>query len=108
MEYRFSEKNQDFSEKIEISYDVERPAVGGDIIIRDGYFVHFIGSDDIPEKNKTVIFVIDRSGSMAGDRIEKVKQAYSVSEHFYFELLLFHQACDSLQNFCSWSPHMRF
>jgi len=77
-EYRFSEKNQDFSEKIDISYDVERPAVGGDIIIRDGYFVHFIGSDDIPEKNKTVIFVIDRSGSMLGDRIEKVKQAYSI------------------------------
>lgn len=40
--------------------------------IVNGYFVHFFAPDNLPQMPKNVVFVIDRSGSMEG---EKMKQA---------------------------------
>lgn len=61
---------------MEISYDVERPTLaGGDFIIQDGYFIHFISPEDLPPLEKDVVFMIDRSGSMSGQSIKQVKIA---------------------------------
>lgn len=40
--------------------------------IVNGYFVHYFAPHEMPAFPKNVIFVIDRSGSMAGRKIEQV------------------------------------
>lgn len=40
--------------------------------IVNGYFVHYFAPREMPVFPKNVIFVIDRSGSMAGRKIEQV------------------------------------
>ncbi|XP_008942939.1 PREDICTED: inter-alpha-trypsin inhibitor heavy chain H4-like, partial [Merops nubicus] len=58
-----------------VRYDVERGATAGDIEIVNGYFVHYFAPHDMPVFPKNVIFVIDRSGSMAGRKIEQTRDA---------------------------------
>uniref|UniRef100_A0A8D0GEZ1 Inter-alpha-trypsin inhibitor heavy chain 4 n=1 Tax=Sphenodon punctatus TaxID=8508 RepID=A0A8D0GEZ1_SPHPU len=55
-----------------IHYDVKRIATAGDIEIVNGYFVHYFAPSQMPTFPKNVIFVIDRSGSMSGRKIEQV------------------------------------
>ena len=72
----FTFHDKKFDEQLEISYDVERPTLaGGDFIIQDGYFIHFISPEDLPPLEKDVVFMIDRSGSMSGQSIKQVKIA---------------------------------
>ncbi|NXE88107.1 ITIH4 inhibitor, partial [Menura novaehollandiae] len=58
-----------------VRYDVQREATAGDIQIVNGYFVHFFAPRDMPVFPKNIIFVIDRSGSMAGRKIEQTRSA---------------------------------
>ncbi|KAM6248087.1 inter-alpha-trypsin inhibitor heavy chain H4 isoform 2-T2 [Spheniscus humboldti] len=58
-----------------VRYDVERGATAGDIQIVNGYFVHYFAPREMPVFPKNVIFVIDRSGSMAGRKIEQTRDA---------------------------------
>ncbi|NXX40285.1 ITIH4 inhibitor, partial [Tricholaema leucomelas] len=58
-----------------VRYDVERGATAGDIQIVNGYFVHYFAPHEMPALPKNVIFVIDRSGSMAGRKIEQTRDA---------------------------------
>ncbi|NXD16158.1 ITIH4 inhibitor, partial [Nothocercus nigrocapillus] len=58
-----------------VRYDVERGATAGDIQIVNGYFVHYFAPHEMPVFPKNVIFVIDRSGSMAGRKIEQTRDA---------------------------------
>ncbi|XP_027747423.1 inter-alpha-trypsin inhibitor heavy chain H4 isoform X1 [Empidonax traillii] len=58
-----------------VRYDVEREATAGDIQIVNGYFVHYFAPSEMPVFPKNVIFVIDRSGSMAGRKIEQTRDA---------------------------------
>ena len=69
--------NTDYNDELNIEYDIVRPdGDGGDILIRNGYFVHFISPDDLAPIPKNIIFVIDKSGSMYGERIKKTKEAF--------------------------------
>ncbi|NXT96097.1 ITIH3 inhibitor, partial [Anhinga rufa] len=43
--------------------------------IVNGYFVHYFAPQEMPVFPKNVIFVIDRSGSMAGRKIEQTRDA---------------------------------
>ena len=73
----YSDDNVDFDDDIHVEYDVDRPpSTGGDIIVRNGYFVHFISPEHRDPLPKNIIFVIDNSGSMSGDRIKKVREAF--------------------------------
>ncbi|NXJ64707.1 ITIH4 inhibitor, partial [Rostratula benghalensis] len=58
-----------------VRYDVKRGATAGDIQIVNGYFVHYFAPPEMPAFPKNVIFVIDRSGSMAGRKIEQTRDA---------------------------------
>ncbi|XP_010147565.1 PREDICTED: inter-alpha-trypsin inhibitor heavy chain H4 [Eurypyga helias] len=60
-----------------VRYDVKRGATAGDLQIVNGYFVHYFAPREMPVFPKNVIFVIDRSGSMAGRKIEQTKAALS-------------------------------
>ncbi|XP_066414179.1 inter-alpha-trypsin inhibitor heavy chain H4 [Molothrus aeneus] len=58
-----------------VRYDVKREATAGDIQIVNGYFVHYFAPQEMPVIPKNVIFVIDRSGSMTGRKIEQTRDA---------------------------------
>ncbi|KAJ0181308.1 hypothetical protein K1T71_003393 [Dendrolimus kikuchii] len=57
-----------------VQYDVERNN-DGNVLVNDGYFVHFFAPKNLPVLNKYVIFVLDTSGSMSGRKIEQLKEA---------------------------------
>ncbi|NXI67416.1 ITIH4 inhibitor, partial [Anseranas semipalmata] len=58
-----------------VRYDVKRVATAGDIQIVNGYFVHYFAPQKMPVFPKNIVFVIDRSGSMAGRKIEQTRDA---------------------------------
>ncbi|XP_040572273.1 inter-alpha-trypsin inhibitor heavy chain H3 [Lepeophtheirus salmonis] len=57
-----------------VNYDVERPN-DGEILVVDGYFVHFVAPENIRPLPKHVVFVLDTSGSMGGKKILQTKDA---------------------------------
>ncbi|XP_030061591.1 inter-alpha-trypsin inhibitor heavy chain H4 isoform X2 [Microcaecilia unicolor] len=75
-----------------ISYDVKRSDMSAnDLQIVNGYFVHYFAPPNLPKLPKNVVFVIDRSGSMAGRKIEQTREALikiladiSPEDHFNF------------------------
>lgn len=56
-----------------VQYDVEH-SPGGDIVVVDGYFFHFFAPDTSPLP-KDIVFVLDVSGSMSGDKMQQMKDA---------------------------------
>ncbi|XP_039099528.1 inter-alpha-trypsin inhibitor heavy chain H4 [Hyaena hyaena] len=58
-----------------IRYDVNRTLSGGSIQIENGYFVHYFAPEGLPTIPKNVIFVIDKSGSMFGRKIQQTREA---------------------------------
>ncbi|XP_022538293.2 inter-alpha-trypsin inhibitor heavy chain H3 isoform X2 [Astyanax mexicanus] len=72
-----------------ITYDVERPKPSGELRTSNGYFVHYFAPTDIQRIPKNVVFVVDRSGSMHGRKIQQTRQALlkilgdlSAEDHF--------------------------
>ncbi|XP_026198345.1 inter-alpha-trypsin inhibitor heavy chain H3-like [Anabas testudineus] len=77
-----------------INYDVKRREILGEVQILNGYFVHFFAPPDLPRVPKNVVFVIDRSGSMAGERIQQTRDALAsilkdLYEEDHFALIMF-------------------
>ncbi|KAF2885858.1 hypothetical protein ILUMI_20315 [Ignelater luminosus] len=58
-----------------VQYDVERDPNGGEVLIQDGYFVHFFAPTELAPLPKHVVFVLDTSSSMWGQKIEQLKEA---------------------------------
>ncbi|XP_008283655.1 inter-alpha-trypsin inhibitor heavy chain H3-like isoform X2 [Stegastes partitus] len=58
-----------------IKYDVKREQSLGEVQVVNGYFVHFFSPPDLARVPKNVVFVIDRSGSMSGTKIEQTRDA---------------------------------
>uniref|UniRef100_A0A674JUN8 Inter-alpha-trypsin inhibitor heavy chain H3 n=1 Tax=Terrapene triunguis TaxID=2587831 RepID=A0A674JUN8_9SAUR len=76
-----------------IKYDVKRDSAGNLQII-SGYFVHFFAPVNLPRVPKNVIFVIDISHSMLGQKMEQTKEALlkildDVKENDHFNFILF-------------------
>ncbi|XP_076012711.1 inter-alpha-trypsin inhibitor heavy chain H3-like [Genypterus blacodes] len=58
-----------------VKYDVKRVQNLGEIQIVNGYFVHFFAPPDLERIPKNVAFVIDRSGSMWGQKMQQTRDA---------------------------------
>nr|XP_058931958.1 inter-alpha-trypsin inhibitor heavy chain H4 isoform X2 [Kogia breviceps] len=58
-----------------VRYDVDRTVSGGSIQIENGYFVHYFAPEHLATIPKNVIFVIDKSGSMRGKKIQQTREA---------------------------------
>ncbi|KAM9324458.1 inter-alpha-trypsin inhibitor heavy chain H3-like [Gastrophryne carolinensis] len=76
-----------------VTYDVKRESPGN-IQVVNGYFVHFFAPAKLPNVKKNVIYVIDRSGSMWGKRLEQTKESLiailkDTPEHDHFNFILF-------------------
>jgi uncharacterized protein YegL len=78
-----------------VQYDVERKnEVGGEIQVLDGYFVHFFSPDKLETLPKHVIFILDVSGSMSGEKLQQTKDAMvtifdELTEKDYFTVFTF-------------------
>uniref|UniRef100_A0A2K6GY02 Inter-alpha-trypsin inhibitor heavy chain 4 n=1 Tax=Propithecus coquereli TaxID=379532 RepID=A0A2K6GY02_PROCO len=58
-----------------IRYDVNRTHSGGSIQIENGYFVHYFAPEGLSTMPKNVVFVIDKSGSMSGRKIQQTRES---------------------------------
>ncbi|XP_060559991.1 inter-alpha-trypsin inhibitor heavy chain H3-like isoform X2 [Ruditapes philippinarum] len=58
-----------------VQYDIDRSLDGGDILVVNGYFVHFLAPEVKTVIPKDVLFILDVSGSMGGRKIEQLKDA---------------------------------
>uniref|UniRef100_A0A671LVN6 Inter-alpha-trypsin inhibitor heavy chain H3-like n=1 Tax=Sinocyclocheilus anshuiensis TaxID=1608454 RepID=A0A671LVN6_9TELE len=77
-----------------ITYDVERRNPKGEVMVSNGYFVHYFAPSDVPRISKNVVFIIDRSGSMSGRKIEQTRLALlrilsDLDEDDHFGLITF-------------------
>ncbi|XP_045510571.1 inter-alpha-trypsin inhibitor heavy chain H4-like isoform X2 [Colias croceus] len=57
-----------------VQYDVDR-SKNGEVLVNDGYFVHFLAPSSLPPLKKHAVFVLDTSGSMMGRKIEQLREA---------------------------------
>ncbi|XP_060080552.1 inter-alpha-trypsin inhibitor heavy chain H3-like [Ylistrum balloti] len=61
-----------------VEYDIERNFDAGDVLVVNGFFVHFFaptGMDPIP---KDILFVLDTSSSMFGTKIAQLRDAMHI------------------------------
>uniref|UniRef100_A0A672QQ77 Inter-alpha-trypsin inhibitor heavy chain H3-like n=1 Tax=Sinocyclocheilus grahami TaxID=75366 RepID=A0A672QQ77_SINGR len=77
-----------------VTYDVERRNPKGEVMVSNGYFVHYFAPSDVPRIPKNVVFIIDRSGSMHGRKIDQTRLALlrilsDLDEHDHFGLITF-------------------
>ncbi|XP_049798868.1 inter-alpha-trypsin inhibitor heavy chain H4-like [Schistocerca nitens] len=100
-------RKDDLSHQVVFTYDVDRKSrPEGEVLLMDGYFVHFFVPRELPVLPKHVIFVLDTSGSMWGTKISQLKDAMSVilddlSEKDYFSIIQFNTDVEE------WSPHQQ-
>ena len=78
-EYSFEKESIDaeqWNDNLMIEYDLERhDNTCGDIVMRDGYFIHYIAPKGLSSIPKNVILTIDTSGSMGWTRMQNAKTA---------------------------------
>uniref|UniRef100_A0A8C7D2T4 Inter-alpha-trypsin inhibitor heavy chain H3-like n=1 Tax=Oncorhynchus kisutch TaxID=8019 RepID=A0A8C7D2T4_ONCKI len=77
-----------------IAYDVHRKTSMGDLNEAEGYFVHHFAPSNLPRIPKNVVFIIDRSGSMHGRKMEQTREALlkilgDLAEDDHFGLITF-------------------
>uniref|UniRef100_A0A4W5R9A6 Inter-alpha-trypsin inhibitor heavy chain 3 n=1 Tax=Hucho hucho TaxID=62062 RepID=A0A4W5R9A6_9TELE len=77
-----------------IVYDVHRNTSMGELKESKGYFVHHFAPSDLPRIPKNVVFIIDRSGSMHGRKMEQTREALlkilvDLAEDDHFGLITF-------------------
>ncbi|XP_073430393.1 inter-alpha-trypsin inhibitor heavy chain H3-like isoform X2 [Dendrobates tinctorius] len=76
-----------------VTYDVRRE-FPGNIKVVNGYFVHFFAPPKLSGVPKNIVYVIDKSRSMWGRKMEQTKEALlrildDTSEHDHFNFILF-------------------
>ncbi|MCJ8744185.1 hypothetical protein PDJAM_G00115570 [Pangasius djambal] len=82
-----------------IEYDVKRPNQNGELQASNGYFVHYFAPTDVQQIPKNVVFIIDRSGSMHGRKIDQTRTAMlkilgDLAQDDYFGLIVFDSEVD--------------
>jgi len=77
-----------------VKYDVDRGNQSSEIQVIDGHFVHFFTPENLKTLPKHIIFVLDVSGSMHGEKLEQLKDAMftildEMTENDQFDLITF-------------------
>lgn len=68
-------QNQKEGGQFVLLYDINRDTTGGQVQVVNGYFVHFFAPEGLEIGGKHVIFVLDKSGSMSGRKMQQTKDA---------------------------------
>ncbi|XP_003936620.3 inter-alpha-trypsin inhibitor heavy chain H1 [Saimiri boliviensis] len=76
-----------------VTYDVSRDKIC-DLLVANNHFAHFFAPQNLTNMNKNVVFVIDISGSMRGQKVKQTKEALlqilgDMQPGDYFDLVLF-------------------
>ncbi|KAM8759068.1 inter-alpha-trypsin inhibitor heavy chain H1 isoform 2-T2 [Rhynchonycteris naso] len=76
-----------------VTYDVNRDKIC-DLLVANNHFAHFFAPQNLTNMNKNVVFVIDISSSMAGQKEKQTKEALlkilgDMRPGDYFDLVLF-------------------
>merc|ERR1712110_352218 len=74
-EYQLEAGDQGVSGRFVVRYDVDRQGQDSEVQVIDGYFVHYFVPSDLPTLPKHMVFVLDTSGSMGGEKIQQLKDA---------------------------------
>ncbi|XP_077060067.1 inter-alpha-trypsin inhibitor heavy chain H3-like [Siphateles boraxobius] len=85
-----------------ITYDVKR-LNHEEVMVSNGYFVHYFAPSDVPRIPKNLVFIIDRSGSMSGRKMEQTRLALlkilsDLDEDDHFGLITFDSEVDTWKN----------
>ncbi|XP_069331969.1 inter-alpha-trypsin inhibitor heavy chain H1 isoform X1 [Eulemur rufifrons] len=76
-----------------VTYDVNRDELC-DLLVANNHFAHFFAPQNLTNMNKNVVFVIDISGSMQGQKVKQTREALlkilgDMQPGDYFDLVLF-------------------
>ncbi|XP_067683851.1 inter-alpha-trypsin inhibitor heavy chain H3-like [Haliotis asinina] len=58
-----------------VMYDVDRGFDAGDLLVSNGYFIHFFGPDVNNSISKDIVFILDTSSSMYNGKMDQLKTA---------------------------------
>merc|ERR1712001_554495 len=102
-EYQEEAGEQGLAGQLLVNYDVDRKGQVNEVQVIDGYFVHYFTPENLPVLPKHVIFVLDVSGSMDGEKISQLKDAMftildDMTEKDYFNIITFSSGTEH------WSP----
>ena len=88
-DYQEEAGEQGVSGKFVVKYDVKREG-DNEVQVIDGYFVHYFVPSELPTLDKHVVFVLDISGSMAGEKIRQLKVDILLTFcRFFFMIFIF-------------------
>jgi uncharacterized protein YegL len=96
-----------------VQYDVDRKNQSSDVQVFDGYMVHFFAPENLKVLPKHVVFVLDTSGSMSGEKMVQLKDAMvtilsDLKDQDHFSILTFNYGVShwkSLEEKESEKPH---
>ncbi|XP_062574336.1 inter-alpha-trypsin inhibitor heavy chain H3-like [Saccostrea cucullata] len=98
-----AEQESGISGQFIVQYDVDRSDNAGDILVMDGYFVHFLAPEGIEPMPMDIVFVLDKSGSMSGKKIEQLQESmYKIIDDIKSEDKIMIIAFDSSLSY--WKP----
>ncbi|XP_053377299.1 inter-alpha-trypsin inhibitor heavy chain H3-like isoform X2 [Mercenaria mercenaria] len=75
IEFQTAQSASGMAGQFVVQYDVEREMDIGDVLVVNGYFVHFFAPDGYKPIPNDVLFILDTSGSMTGTKLNQLKQA---------------------------------
>merc|ERR1712183_1212532 len=93
-EYQLEAGDQGVSGRFVVRYDVDRQGEDSEVQVIDGYFVHYFVPSNLPTLPKHLVFVLDTSGSMSGEKIQQLKDAMftvleDLTESDFFNIIEF-------------------
>merc|ERR1712110_640775 len=93
-EYQLEAGEQGVAGRLVVRYDVDRQGQDSEVQLIDGYFVHYFVPSNLPTLPKHLVFVLDTSGSMGGEKIQQLKDAMftvleDLTESDFFNMIEF-------------------
>merc|ERR1712038_1877249 len=109
--YQLEAGDQGVSGRFVVRYDVDRQGQDSEVQVIDGYFVHYFVPANLPTLPKHLVFVLDTSGSMGGEKIQQLKDAMftvleDLKETDFFNMIEFNSGVShwSREGFDSFQP----